>query len=85
MAMRRGNSMYTCRECGAGVGTPRIMTCGVQVPRSDPLLMTVGSVAVAEVPRACFKVDTRRSRKASAAPDPKGKKIRRRRSRVPAT
>ena len=75
MAMRLGNSTCTCRECGAGVGTPRIMTCGVQVPRSDPLLMAVGSVAVAGVSRACPKVGTQRFRKAPVAPDPKDKKL----------
>lgn len=37
--------------------------------------MTVGSVTLAGASRACPKVNARRSRKASAAPDPKGKKL----------
>ena len=76
MAMRCGDSPCKCQECGAGVGTPLIVESVARVPRSDPLWMVVGSVALAGASRACSEVGTRRFREASAAPDPEGKKIR---------
>ena len=75
MAMRRGDSPGNCREFGAGADDPRIVTFGARAPRSDPLWMTVGSVAVAGASHACPKVGTQRFRKAPVAPDPKGKKL----------
>ena len=38
-------------------------------------MMTVGSVTLAGASRACSEAGTRRFRRASAAPDPKGKKL----------
>lgn len=75
MAMHCGNSTCTCRECGAGVGNPRIVKSGARVPRSDSIWMVVGLVAVAGASHACSEAGTQRFRRASAAPDTKGKKL----------
>ena len=76
MAMHRGGGFYgQCREIGAGAGIQRIMTSGAWAPRSDSIWMMVGSLAVAGASRACRKVNARRYREASAAPNPKGKKF----------
>ena len=74
VAMRRGDSPGKCREFGAGVGTPRIVTSGIQAPCARaPYWVAVGSAAVAGASHACPTVNARRFRRASAAPDTKGK------------
>ena len=85
MAMRCGDSTRICRECGAGVGTPRIMTCGARAPCAGPDL-DGGRIgrrgrSIARMPQGeCATIPEGVGRAGSGR-----KKNRRRRSCVPAT
>ncbi len=85
VAMRCGDSPCKCQECGAGVGTPRIVTPDTRVPCAGPAL---DGGRIGRRGRSIARM--LRSRHATI-PEGVGRagyerqKNRRRRSRVPAT
>ncbi len=73
MAMRRGDSPGKCREFGAGVGDPRIVTSVARAPCAGPAL---DGGRIGHRGRSVARmVGTQRFRKAPVAPDPKDKKL----------
>jgi len=85
MAMRRGDSPGKCREFGAGVGDPRIVTSVARAPCAGPALdggrTGHRGRSVARMPQGWDATIPEGAGRAGS----ERQKIRRRRSRVPAT
>ena len=84
VAMLCGDPPSTCREFGAGVGTPRIVTPGTRAPCAGPALDG------GRIGRRCRSIARMLRSRHATIPEGVGRdgyerqKIRRRRSRVPA-